>query len=260
VTRYDTIGRTYSSTRRTDPRIEARIAAALDDGITDAGGRAEEMRVVNVGAGAGSYEPADRFVVAADPSVTMLRQRRSDAAPALLARAEALPFADEAFDAALASLTVHHWDDLERGLREMQRVARRQVIFFFEPSLASSLWFVVEYFPEILDLGSERAAPGLDRLAATLAVRHVEPVPVTADCRDGFAGCYWNRPEAYLDPVVQDGISSFAQLDPEVRRAGTEQLRRDLASGVWDDRHGDLRDLAEIDLGYRLLVAGQPLS
>jgi SAM-dependent methyltransferase len=255
VTRYDTIGRTYSSTRRADPRIEARIAAALGDS-----GRAETMRVVNVGAGAGSYEPADRFVVAADPSLTMLRQRHADAAPALLARAEALPFADGTFDAALASLTVHHWHDLERGLCEMQRVARRQVIFLFEPPLASSLWFVGEYFPDILDLGSERAAPGIDRLAATLAVRHVEPVPVTADCKDGFAGCYWNRPEAYLDPVVQAGISSFAQLDPEVRRVGTERLRRDLASGAWDDRHGDLRDLAEIDLGYRLLVAGQPLS
>ncbi|HEY5077422.1 MAG TPA: class I SAM-dependent methyltransferase, partial [Acidimicrobiia bacterium] len=162
MTRYDTIGRTYSSTRRTDPRIEARIAAALGDGTTGAGARretmrgetmrGETMRVVNVGAGAGSYEPADGFVVAADPSVTMLRQRRDDAAPSVLARAEALPFADDTFDAALASLTVHHWDDLERGLREMQRVARRQVIFFFEPSLASSLWFVGEYFPEILDL------------------------------------------------------------------------------------------------------------
>jgi SAM-dependent methyltransferase len=269
VTRYDTIGRTYSSTRRTDPRIEARIAAALGDDMTAAGARretrgetmrGETMRVVNVGAGAGSYEPADGFVVAVDPSVTMLRQRRDDAAPSVLARAEALPFADDTFDAALASLTVHHWDDLEHGLREMRRVARRQVIFFFEPSLASSLWFVGEYFPQILDLASERAAPGLDRLAATLAVRRVESVPVTADCQDGFAGCYWNRPEAYLDPVVQAGISSFAQLDPEVRRAGTEQLRRDLASGLWDDRHGDLRDRAEIDLGYRLLVAGQPLS
>ncbi len=251
MTRYDTIGRTYSSTRRADPRIAAQIVASLGDS-----GRAETLRVVNVGAGTGSYEPAGRFVVAADPSLTMLRQRPANASPALIARAEELPFADDAFDAALASLTVHHWENLEHGLREMQRVARRQVIFCFEPSLASALWLVGEYFPDVLDLPSERAAPGLDRLAATLAVRYVEPVPVPADCRDGFAGCYWNRPEAYLDPLVQAGISSFAQLDAEVRRAGTERLRRDLESGLWDERHGELRNLTQIDLGYRLLVAG----
>ena len=246
MTRYDTIGRTYTSTRRADPRIAAQITAALGDAT----------RVVNVGAGAGSYEPADRFVVAVDPSLTMLQQRPINAAPAALARSEALPFPHDAFDAALATLTVHHWEGLEAGLREMQRVARRQVIFFFEPTLASALWFVGEYFPEILELASERAAPGLERLAETLAVRHVEAVPVPADCHDGFAGCYWNRPEAYLDPIVQAGISSFAQLDPETCRVGTEQLRRDLTTGVWDERHGHLRDLTEIDIGYRLLVAG----
>jgi hypothetical protein len=244
--RYDTIGRTYTSTRRPDPRIARRIGAALGDAT----------RVVNVGAGTGSYEPDDRFVVAADVSLTMLRQRPSGAATAVRSEAEALPFPDLAFDAALATLTVHHWDDLASGLTEMQRVAPRQVIFFFEPTLSADLWLVNEYFPEISELASERAAPGLDRLAATLTLRHVEPVPVPADCHDGFAGCYWNRPEAYLDPVVQAGISSFAQLDPEARRAGTERLRRDLANGAWDDRHGGLRDLAEIDVGYRLLVAG----
>jgi SAM-dependent methyltransferase len=246
VTRYDTIGRTYTSTRRPDPRIAAQITAALGDAT----------RVMNVGAGTGSYEPDDKFVVAAELSLTMLRQRSERAAPAVQSRAEALPFPDGAFDAALATLTLHHWENLERGLSEMQRVARRQVIFFFEPTLARDFWLFAEYFPEIAALESERVAPGLDRLAATLAVHHVEPVPVPADCRDGFAACYWNRPEAYLDPVVQAGISSFAQLEPEVRRAGTERLGRDLASGAWDERHGELRDLTEIDICYRLLVAG----
>jgi hypothetical protein len=115
---------------------------------------------------------------------------------------------------------------------------------------------VREYFPEVRDLESERRAPDGERLAAVLDVRRVEPILVPADCRDGFGGCFWNRPEAYLDPIVQEGMSFFAQLDPDRRRRGTERLRDDLASGAWDDRHGHLRALDEIDIGYRLLVAG----
>jgi SAM-dependent methyltransferase len=246
VTRYDTIGRTYSATRRADPRIAARIVGALGDAPT----------VVNVGAGTGSYEPDDRVVVAVDPSITMLRQRDARAAPAVLARAEALPFGDGMFGAALASLTVHHWNDIEGGLREMARVARRQVVFYFEPAQSPSAWIVKEYLPEILELASEQNAPGLERIASVLAVRHVEPVPVPADCADGFTGAFWNRPEAYLDPAVQAGSSSFAQLPPETLRAGIERLRRDLETGAWDERHGALRAMRETDIGYRLLVAG----
>jgi SAM-dependent methyltransferase len=246
VTRYDTIGRTYASTRRPDPRIAAQIAAALGDA----------RRVINVGAGTGSYEPADRFVVGGDPSRTMLHQRTAAAGPAVLLGAEALPFPDRAFDAALATLTLHHWLDVERGLQEMARVATRQVILFFDPAATSDLWLVGDYFPEILDLGTERAAPDSALIASVLAVQRVEVVPVPADCQDGFGGCYWNRPEAYLDPVVQAGMSCFAQLDPEIVRRGTDRLRRDLETGAWDARHGELRDMSEIDIGYRLLVAG----
>lgn len=245
-TRYDTIGRTYATTRRTDPRIAARIHAALGDA----------RRILNIGAGTGSYEPADRQVIAIDPSTTMLAQRAPGAAPAVRAVAEALPFADRTFDAAMTTLTVHHWNDLERGLHEMRRVAARQVIFFFDVTATSGLWLHDEYFPEVLELPSERRAPDAAALARVLDVDRVEPVPVPADCVDGFGGCFWNRPEAYLDPRVQDGMSSFAQLTPETRARGTERLRRDLVSGVWDARHGALRTLPEIDLGYRLLVAG----
>jgi SAM-dependent methyltransferase len=250
VTRYDTIGRTYASTRQSDPRIAARIAAAIGSAA----------RVVNVGAGTGNYEPGAGFVVACEPSLTMIRQRRANAAPALMSRAESLPFRDGAFDVALATLTVHHWDDVGAGLREMRRVARRQVVFTFEPSLSTEFWLVSEYFPEIVDLPTERTFPGVERLGEVLAVHRVEHVVVPADCQDGFAGCYWNRPEAYLDPIVQEGMSCFAQLDPDIRRRGTERLRADLESGAWDDRHGHLRDLTEIDMGYRLLVAGDHLS
>jgi len=186
----------------------------------------------------------------------MLQQRPAGAAPVVRAVAEALPFPDQAFDAALAVLTVHHWTDIERGLLEMRRVAPRQVILFFEPSWASEFWLVSEYFPEILALGSERVAPSARRLTQTLGEARIDAVPVPAHCVDGFGGSFWNRPEAYLEPAVQNGMSSFAQLDPQVRARGTERLRRDLASGAWDVRHGGLGDRSEMDLGYRLLVAG----
>jgi SAM-dependent methyltransferase len=245
-TKYDRIGTTYTSTRRTDPRVAAAIEAALGGART----------VVNIGAGTGSYEPRDRRVIAVEPSQTMLGQRARDGAPAVRAVAEDLPFPTAAFDAALAVLTVHHWADLERGAVEMRRVARRQVIFFFEPEFAGELWLLTDYLPEILDLPSERSAPGVDRLRDLLDVQHVFPVPIPADCVDGFGGCYWNRPEAYLDPVVRGGMSSFAQLDPALCGERIERLRADLASGAWDMRHGHLRAMNECDLGYRLLVAG----
>jgi SAM-dependent methyltransferase len=245
---YDTIGQTYIATRQADPRIAARIRAALGNVAS----------VVNVGAGAGSYEPTDCAVVAVEPSRTMIGQRAREAAPVVQAIAELLPFPDNTFDAALAVLTVHHWTDVERGLQEMQRVARRQIVFYFEPVWSSSLWLVTDYFPEIVDLPTEQRAPDGARLAETLRVERTEVVPVPADCTDGFGACYWNRPERYLEPAVQAGMSCFAQLEPATRAARTEQLRSDLASGAWDAKHGPLRRMDERDFGYRLLVAGLP--
>ena len=247
MTRYETIGRTYTRTRRTDPRIAARIHAALGPART----------VVNVGAGIGSYEPADRIVVAVDPSPTMLSQRAAAAAPAVRAVAERLPFRDSAFDVALAVLTAHHWDDLAAGLSEMRRVAPRQVVYFFEPSFAPDFWLVRDYLPNVVDLvATERNAPSSRDFERHLDVRTVEPVPVPADCVDGFGACYWNRPEAYLDANVQAGMSTFAQLDPATRADVTERLHADLESGAWDARHGHLRARSEYDAGYRVITAG----
>ena len=246
-TRYDRIGRSYTQTRRTEPRIQARIEAALGDA----------RRVVNVGAGAGSYEPADRTVVAVEPSPTMIRQRPPAAPPVVRAFAEALPFRDATFDAALAIFTVHHWSDAGQGLRELARVARRQVVLTFDADFDFEFWLVADYFPEIHALDTSRDAHASVGIARVLAVESVEPVPVPSDCVDGFAACYWNRPEAYVDPDVQAGISCLALLDPDVLARGTAQLRADLASGAWDARHGHLRTLPELDVGYRLIVAGE---
>jgi ubiquinone/menaquinone biosynthesis C-methylase UbiE len=243
--KYDQIGASYARTRTPDPRIAARIFAALGPART----------VLNVGAGTGSYEPADRMVVAVEPSATMIAQRHVDAAPAVRAVAEALPFRDDTFDAATAVLTMHHWGDVGRGLDEMRRVARRQVLFFFEPSFADDAWIVFDYFPEMVELETERNAPGIADIAQHLDVRDVAPVAVPADCVDGFAGCFWNRPEAYLDPVVQEGMSCFAQMPSVVRTRGMDRLRAEIESGEWDRKYGYLRALPECDLGYRVLVA-----
>jgi SAM-dependent methyltransferase len=242
--KYDTIGRTYARTRRTDPRIEARIHAALGEART----------VLNVGAGTGSYEPRDRFVVAAEPSATMVAQRGRGSAPAVRATAETLPFRDGAFDAAMGVLTMHHWNDLGAGLAELRRVSAMQVLLYFEPFFADATWIVADYFPYIIEQESERTAPSTADLARHLDIVSVEPVPVAADCIDGFAGCYWNRPEAYLDPMVQDGISCFAQMPDDLLARGMERLRAEVASGEWDEKYGSLRTLTEKDLGYRLLV------
>ena len=242
---YDRIGRSYSRTRRADPRIAAQIFDGLGDART----------VVNVGAGTGNYEPTDRDVVAVEPSAEMLRQRPPGSAPAVKAMAEDLPFADASFDAALAILTVHHWSDQAQGLQELRRVSARQVVFFFEPLQTHDFWGL-EYFPEAKDLPSEVAPPDAAQLRAHLDVQEVRPLLVPPDCADGFGAAFWARPEAYLDPEVQAGMSWLALLPDDVRARGTERLRAELESGAWDERHGHLRAEHAFDAGYRLAVAG----
>jgi SAM-dependent methyltransferase len=181
---------------------------------------------------------------------------RSDAAAVVQAFAESLPFRDSTFDAALAIFTVHHWRDTKRGLSEIARVARRQVILSYDAVVEERFWLVDEYFPEIAALDAQSTGYTSEAIAAVIDVRRVETVMVPADCIDGFAACFWNRPEAYTDPVVQAGISGLARLDAGVRTRATERLRADLASGAWDARHGYLRTLRERDFGYRLIIAG----
>ncbi len=244
--RYDEIGRTYARTRRTDPRIAAQIWAALGDAAT----------VVNVGAGTGNYEPTACRVVAVEPSRTMIDQRPGGSGPVVRASAARLPFADGSFDAAMATLTLHHWDDQAAGLQEMRRVARRQVILAFDPSTAGTYWLVDDYFPEHRELESEWRAPTPADVGRHLDVRRVEVVPVPGDCLDGFGGAYWRRPEAHLDPVVLAGMSFIAQLDPAVVARNVARLRDELADGRWDGKYGHLRGEAALDLGYRLIVCG----
>lgn len=241
---YETIGRSYSVTRREDPRIAAAIFGAIGADVT----------VVDVGAGTGNYEPAGERVVAVEPSTEMIRQRVNDHS-VVRGVAEALPFADGAFDVGLAVLTIHHWSDPIVGLRELRRASRRQVIVYFDHAVTSTFW-AMDYFPAGRTSSVVLDAPGLDVIAAALDVRDVQVLPIPADCVDGFGAAYWARPEAYTDPVIQAGMSWLALMDDDERAAGTRSLERDLASGEWHRRHGHLLEQTQFDGGHRLAIAG----
>ncbi|HEY7653764.1 MAG TPA: methyltransferase domain-containing protein [Methylomirabilota bacterium] len=243
---YDTIGVGYNAHRRPDPRIGAAIAHALGSAAS----------VVNVGAGAGSYEPTDRPVVAVKPSAAMIRQRRPASAPVVQASATDLPFRDGAFDAALAVLTVHHWPDRGRGLAELGRVARKRVVILTWDPESSGFWLVERYFPTLVAM-DRQIFPPLEELRRILGPIETHPLPIPHDCVDGFLGAYWRRPHAYLDAAVRGAISSFSKIGDV--DTGLARLRKDLEDGTWTRQHGALLTRAELDLGYRLVVAQNPL-
>ncbi|UJW36738.1 class I SAM-dependent methyltransferase [Saccharothrix sp. AJ9571] len=233
--------------RQPDPRIGQRLDAALGDAIT----------VINVGAGAGSYEPADRRVLAVEPSATMLRQRRPGSAPAVRAVAEALPCADGQFDTALAVLTVHHWRDPAAGLAELCRVSRRQVVLTWDVEIMARYWLVTDYLPQIAE--RERGLATLDTVVDGLANLGrritVQTIDVPADCTDGFLAAYWRRPHHYLDPAVRAGMSGVASLPDAVVKPALARLADDLRSGSWHHRHGAILKKDSLDVGYRLVIA-----
>jgi SAM-dependent methyltransferase len=238
---YDHLGLDYANLRKPDPRIAAQIWAALGDAAS----------VINVGAGTGSYEPPDRTVTAIEPSTEMIRQRAADAAPVFQGHAEALPFADNSFDAAMASLTVHHWSDQAKGLAELRRVARGPVVILtYDPDFRG--FWLLDYFPELASLDDKRMPP-LSFYGQCLGPVKISPVPIPHDCSDGFLAAYWRRPTAYLDPRIRKGMSSF-HLIGDISE-GLERLERDLELGEWERRYGAVMGEGAMDLGYRLVVA-----
>ncbi len=241
---YDTIGRNYAALRRPDPRIASAIDAALGDAAS----------VVNIGAGAGSYEPRGRTVLAVEPSEVMIRQRPAPpmAAPCIRGTAESLPVETASADAAMAILSVHHWTDLERGIREMARVARRRVVLLTWVPDAASFWLTEDYFPEILahDRTIFPSAPVLTAMLERLiGPTRLTPVPIPHDCADGMLCAYWRRPEAYLSADVRGAISSFGRINADT---GLAKLRADLSSGRWVHRNRALLHVEALDLGYRI--------
>jgi SAM-dependent methyltransferase len=243
---YDRIGRGYSKTRRSDPRIASRIQRAL--------GAAET--VLNVGAGTGSYEPTDRTVTAVEPSAEMIAQRPRGSAPVVQAAAERLPFADGSFEAAMALLSIHHWEDPQRGIAEMQRVARRSVVLTFDAGDLQN-WWLRDYAPQIAADDSGRFPP-IDSIVAWMGGARVEVVEVSADCADLFLGALFARPELILDDGVRTATSGFARMEDSAEGKAVDRLRSDLENGRWDRLYGHYRELELLDVGLRLLITAAP--
>jgi SAM-dependent methyltransferase len=242
---YETGGAGYAVNRRPDPRIEARLLAALGDART----------VINVGAGAGSYEPTDREVTAVEPSAAMRAQRPSHLTPAVDAVAEDLPYPDDHFDAAMASVTVHQWSDTDGGLRELRRVSRGPVVVLTFDGEALDRFWLAEYAPEVIEI-ERRRYPTIDHIARVLGGSvKVDAIPVPIDCTDGFSEAFYARPERLLDPAVRLAQSAWGLADAAVVDTFVDRLSADLASGEWERKYGTLRQLPEFAGSLRLITA-----
>jgi len=242
---YDRMGVAYSEVRQADPRLEAAIWGALGDARS----------VLNIGAGAGSYEPRDREVIAVEPSSVMIAQRPPGAAPAIQGVAEDIPLGDESVDATMGVFTMQHWGDVDRGLAEVLRVTRDRVaLLTLDLDATAEMWLCRDYLPEIVE-HDRGTFPTIEHLEAALPGVRVETIPVPSDCTDGFCVALWSRPEAHLDPSVRRSSSIWHLLPGSVVEPALDRLRRDLESGEWERRHGGLREKDSLDVGLRLVTA-----
>ena len=241
---YERLGATYRQARRADPRIAVLVDAAIG----------EARSIVNVGAGTGSYEPADRHVVAVEPAGAMRARRSEAAAPCVVASAEALPFDDASIDVAMGVYTDFHWSDRPRGIAEMKRVARHRVVLLtVDSAAAANYWLIRDYFPE----GRELFAP-LAGLLLMLPGAEVRPVPIPQDCEDGFVQAFWKRPHSLLHPAVRSSMALFDRMPTDEVNSRIRRLRADLEDGTWKQRNNGLLDETTADLGHRIVVWAHP--
>lgn len=236
----------YSRQRQTDPRIAAYVNDALKGART----------ILNLGAGAGSYEPADCYIAAVEPSAAMRAQRlAAGKVPAINGSADKLPFDDNTFDASMAMVTIHHWPDLEKGLGELRRVSREQVLIMtFDPEALNEFWNA-QYFPELIAVEAKRY-PSIARITAALGGNcDVQPIPVPLDCTDGFQEAFYGRPEAFLQREVRAAQSAWGFLPEGLEAQLVARLAADLASGEWDRKYGHFRSQSFFTAALRLIVA-----
>lgn len=243
---YDTFGQKYSSIRQTDPRIAEYVNIELNGAKT----------VLNIGAGAGSYEPTDKYVIAVEPSITMRQQRLTkNKFPAINAKADHLPFDDNSFDASMAMITVHHWPDIDKGLKELRRVTKNQIVIMtFDPENLDNFWNA-EYFPEVIEVEKSRY-PTIEFIKNSLGGNcKVVSIPIPLDCKDGFQEAFYGRPEAFLEKQVRLNQSAWGFLSDEKQEEMVERLKLDLKNGIWDEKYGYFRTQEYFTCALRLIVS-----
>lgn len=241
---YDGKDHNYPAIRKADPRIGMYVRRSLDSCDT----------VLNVGAGTGSYEPADKFVIAVEPSSVMRAKRLAlGRYPAVNAKADDLPFDDKSFDAVMAVLTVHHWPDLKSGLSEVKRVSKKKItILTYDPEMLDIFWNA-KYFPQLIEIERSRY-PKLDRIAECVGKDiTITSIKIPIDCTDGFQEAFYGRPEAFLQAEVRNAQSAWGFLDKELESKYVKQLSDDLESGEWDRLYGYHRMLPEFEGAFRML-------
>ena len=241
---YDHQNHNYAEVRRPDKRIGQLIANSL----------AECNTILNIGAGAGSYEPEDKYVVAVEPSAKMREKRLFlGKYPALNAKADKLPFDDQSFDAVMGVLTIHHWPDLEKGLQEIKRISKRKIVLLtYDPSKLDIFWNA-DYFPKLIEIERSRY-PRLERIDSAMGIKSkVSCVPIPSDCTDGFQEAFYARPEAFLDPEVRKAQSAWGFLDKDIEAQYVKRLADELKSGEWDRKYGAHRQLPHFEGAFRLL-------
>lgn len=252
MTLYDTIGKNYAQTRKSDPRIVAKLLEILAP--------SQASTMVDVGAGTGSYalvlaEQGYR-VLAVEPSATMRGQANTHPTIEWInGYAENIPLPNQSADAAIIILAFHHFQDHQQALREIHRIIGNGqiVLFTYDPEIISGFW-LVKYFPSFIQDVESTFLP-ISQLTAEIqaimgTVVNVIPFPLPHDLSDSFAAVGWARPELYFDSNIRNGISSFTKLDADELRDGLSRLQEDLQRGVWDKEYGHLRQQKQYDAGY----------
>lgn len=237
---YDYLAKHYKSFRKSDPRIAERIQFHLQGA----------QRILNVGAGIGSYEPGNYEVIALEPSHEMISKRINSKTTLIQGFAEDMPFNDNHFDCSMAILTLHHWSDIILGLKEMMRVTKDKIVLLTWIGYENNFW-LVDYIPEIVRM-DENLFPTLEELHEILGDIFVETIKIPHDCTDGFMCAYWRRPEMYLNPSARKAISTFSRISEH--QEGLNKLDDDIKSGSWTKKYKHLLEKESLDLGYRLIV------
>jgi SAM-dependent methyltransferase len=239
---YDDIGINYSVRRCTDPKIANQLYLELEGAA----------RIVNIGAGTGSYEPENVDLVAVEPSSEMISQRKTDSHRVEQAFAEKLPFENNSFSHAMTVLSMHHWENRALAFSEINRVATQKFVAITWDPTSDPFWLTRDYFPEIYEM-DKGIFPGLEEFDEHFDEVKINTLMIPGDCQDGLLAAFWKRPKAYLDSKVRQSTSPFAKVKNLAKCL--QKLKDDLASGAWAKKNHALLNSSSLDVGYRIISA-----